>query len=435
MNRPAWALVFLAVPALAALTALKLTGGFSFSKPEKQTAPPAALDLPTTIVKRGQVRFTVNARGELQGSNSEMLVAPMTGARELIITSLRQPGELVDRGDLVVQFDTTEQEFALTEAEADLAEAEQQVAQAEAEAAAKDEETRASLLQAKADLKLAELEARRNPLVAAIVARQNNLAVDSARDRLRQLEQDLSNRAATSRASIQIQEAARNKAKVKADTARRNIEAMSLKAKSRGYVNVQQNMNGNFMFWGMQMPAFKVGDTSRAGMAVAQIPDLNSWEIRAQIAELDRGHLAAGQSATVQVIALPGKPFAAKIKSIGGTNGPAWDRKFDCIFALDTPSPELRPGMSTRILVTTQVLDDALWLPSQALFESDGKTFVYARAGNTFSPADVKLVRRSESQVVITGLREGQVVAMASPDQASKKKDSGGGAMKALKGS
>jgi hypothetical protein len=91
--------------------------------------------------------------------------------------------------------------------------------------------------------------------------------------------------------------------------------------------------------------------------------------------------------------------------------------------------------MSANIVVTTQVLDDALWLPSQALFESDGKTFVYAKAGNSFSPSDVKLVRRSESQVVITGLREGQVVSMASPEQSTKKKDSDGGAMKALKGS
>ncbi len=177
MRRPVSILLLLAAPPLLVLTAFKLTGGFSTKQAEKQAPPPAALDLPTTTVKRGEVRFTVNARGELQGSNSEMLVAPMTGARELIITSLRQPGELVDKGDLVVQFDTTEQEFALAEAEADLAEAEQQVAQAEAEAAAKQEETNASLAQAQADLKLAELEARRNPLVAAIVARQNDLAV------------------------------------------------------------------------------------------------------------------------------------------------------------------------------------------------------------------------------------------------------------------
>lgn len=440
MKRSAWLTgAVMTVPALGVLIAV--TSGAasnwpSWSKPEAAGTAAAPLNLPSTTVKRGEVQFTVSARGELQGSNSEMMVAPMTGARELIITYLREPGELVKKGDTVVEFDTTEQEFALAEAEADLAEAGQQVAQAEAETAAKEEETRALLLQAKSDLKVAELEARKNPLLAAILARQNTLAVEAARDHLRQLEQDIANRGASSRAAIMIQEAARNKAQVKAQTARKNIDSMKLVAKSGGYVNVQQNTNGNFMFWGMQLPAFKLGDTARAGMAVAQIPDLASWEVRAQIAELDRGHLAAGQPAEVTVVAMPAKKFKAHIKSIGGTNGSPWERRFECVFALDDPLPELRPGMSARITVTTDTIKDALWLPSQALFESDGRTFVYAQAGQSFSPLDVKLVQRSESRVVITGLKEGQVVAMASPESMQKKKGegSGNGALKALKG-
>ncbi|MBI5086246.1 MAG: HlyD family efflux transporter periplasmic adaptor subunit [Acidobacteria bacterium] len=429
----------IAAPLLAGLAAWTAMGDL----PARKAAPPPQqnFDLPITTVKRGEVQFTVSARGELQGSNSEMLVAPMTGARELIITYLRSPGELIEAGDEIVKFDTTDQEFSLAEAEADLAEAGQQVLQAEADSAAREEEARASLVQARSDLVIAELEARKNPLLAAIVARQNTLAVEAARDRLRQLEQDLSNRKATSQAGILIQQAARNKAQVKAETARKNINAMTLKAKSRGYVNVQQNTNSNFMFWGMQLPYFKTGDTARAGMGVAQIPDLQSWEIRAQIAELDRGHLAPGQPAALQVIALPGRAFKGKIKNIGGTNGPPWERKFECVFSLDDPIPELRPGMSARITVTTLVLKDALWIPSQALYESDGRTFVYLQSGRSFTPADVKLVRRSESQVVLEGLREGQVVAMASPDQSSRKKGGapaggeGRGALKALKGS
>ncbi|HEY3440499.1 MAG TPA: HlyD family efflux transporter periplasmic adaptor subunit [Paludibaculum sp.] len=427
---------------VAAVITLGAVAGVAWAvragKDEKAAPASATFDLPVTMVKRGDVAFTVSAKGELQGSNSEMMIGPMTGARELIITTLRQPGELVNPGDVVAAFDTTEQEFALAEAEADLAEADQQVAQAEAEAAAKEEETQESLAQARSDLKLAELEARKNPLLAQIIARQNTLAVEAAKDKLRQLEQDVANRKATSRASVMIQEASRNKAQVKSATAKKNIDAMTLKAKSRGYVNIQQNQSGNFMFWGMSLPVFKVGDTARAGMAVAQIPDLNSWEIRAQIAELDRGHLAVGQPAEVKVVAMPERKFVARVKSVGGTDGPPWDRRFECLFALEQPVPELRPGMSTRIVVTTQVLKDALWLPSQALFESDGKKFVYVRAGNSFTPADVQLVRRSESQVVITGLRQGQIVAMASPEQSSKKKDAGapgGGALKALKGS
>src|SRR5207237_9787488 len=86
---------------------------------------------------------------------------------------------------------------------------------------------------------------------------------------------------------------------------------------------------------------------------------------------------------------------------------------FDCKIVLENPTPELRPGMSTRIVITTGVIPNALWVPSQALFESDGRAFVYAQSPAGFMPHDVKLVQRSESQVVLTGVNEGQVVAMA----------------------
>jgi multidrug efflux pump subunit AcrA (membrane-fusion protein) len=257
-------------------------------------------NVPVTRVRRGDVLVTVTARGELLGGNSEMLTAPMTGGNDMAITSLRSPGEQVKEGDVVVQFDPTEQSFLLKEAESDLAEAQQHVIQARAESEAKEEETSYQLAQAQADVRVAELEVRRNPLMAAIVARQNTLALEAARDHLRQLEQDLANRKATTEASVAIQEAARNKAKVKAAAAQKNIDSMTLRAKTTGYVNIQQNTNGNFMYWGMQLPVLQVGDTVRAGMAVAQIPDLKNWEVTARVGELDRGHLAAGQKVQVE---------------------------------------------------------------------------------------------------------------------------------------
>src|SRR5581483_8073059 len=66
----------------------------------------SAGQIPTTRVKRGKVVISVAARGELQGGNSEMLVAPMTGSDSMAITSLREPGEMVKAGDTIVQFDT-----------------------------------------------------------------------------------------------------------------------------------------------------------------------------------------------------------------------------------------------------------------------------------------------------------------------------------------
>ena len=276
------------------------------------------------------------------------------------------------------------------------------------------------MLSAQFDVKLAELEVRKNPFIAAITARQNEIPLEAAKDRLRQATQDFNNKKTTSAAGIAIQKAQQNKARVMADTARKNIESMTLKAKTAGYVNVQQNTNQNMIYWGMQLPPFQLGDTARAGMAVAQIPDLKSWEVSASVGELDRGHLTVGQKVNVRVVALAGKEFAGNVKNIGGTTGPPWDRKFEGRIALDQAGPELRPGMTSNLVITIETLDDVLWVPSQALFESDGRTFVYARGPAGFMPHDVTLVRRSESQAVITGIKEGEIVAMSNPDQQIK---------------
>ena len=101
----------------------------------------ASTETPSTRVRRGTVTIAVTARGDLQGGNPEMLTAPAVAQESLTVTFIRQPGELVKAGDVVVQLDTTQQEYNLREAEADLAEAQQKVIQSEADNQASDEET------------------------------------------------------------------------------------------------------------------------------------------------------------------------------------------------------------------------------------------------------------------------------------------------------
>jgi hypothetical protein len=225
-----------------------------------------------------------------------------------------------------------------------------------------------------------------------------------------------------------------DKAKIVAENAQRTIESMVLKAKTAGYVNVQANSNQNTLFWGQQLPQFQIGDTARAGQAVAQIPDMSTWEVIARIPESDRGYLAPGQAVSISAAALPGREFKGHMKSVGASTGSAWERTFECRIALDDPVPELRPGMTSNIVITVEALDDVLWLPSQALFEIDGRSFVYLRTEQGFATRDVRLVRRSESQAVISGLEEGAVVALSNPDQQSRSGSSGqpSGVMKAL---
>ncbi len=391
----------------------------------------AGPDVPTSRVKRGRVTITVAARGELQGGNSEVLTAPMTGGGDMALTYLREPGEFVKSGDLVAQFDTTQQEFNLREAAADLAEAEQQVTKARADADATLEEARYQMLSTAADVKQAELEVRKNSVLAAVTARQNEIALEASHNRQSQAEHDFNNKKASANAGIDIQKAAVEKAKAAAENAQHTIDSMVLKSKTGGYVNVQQNSNQNRLYWGQQLPSFQVGDSARAGQAVAQIPDMRNWEVNARIPESDRGYLDPGQKVTMHAAAIAGREFKGHVKSVGAATGSAWDRSFECRIALDEAGPELRPGMTSNILITVESLDNVLWVPSQALFESGGRSFVYLQSPEGFVSKDVQLVRRSESQAVIAGVNDGDVIALSNPGQ-QRKSSGSGGVMKAL---
>lgn len=413
------------------LALIVVLGGVAAWKWRPDVVKANAPTVPATAVKRGEVTFMIEAKGELVGGNTQMLTVPMTGGQQSAITMMRQNGELVKSGDTVVQFDTTEQEFRLREAEADLAEAEQQIIQAKAESEAKEEETRNQLMQAEADVRLAASELGRAEVLPKLTLQQHQLAHAAAVDKLEKIRKDFKNRLEAASKGIAIQDAAYSKAKMKSETALKNIENMTLKAKAPGYVAIQGNDEGNLR-WGMYMPPYQVGDIVRPGKAVAQIPDLDNWEATARIGELDRGHIAEKQMANLQVVAMPQLRLSGNIKTIGGTTGPPWDRHFDCRVRLDNPAPGLRPGMTVRLKIVTGTLKDVLWIPAQALFEADGRKFVYARSPGGFTAKDVELVRRSESQVVVKGIAEGQLVAMANPDQSTAGKGKKGGAMEAI---
>ena len=127
-----------------------------------------------------------------------------------------------------------------------------------------------------------------------------------------------------------------------------------------------------------------------------------------------------------------GKTYKGRVKMLGGSTGDTWDRKFDLRITLDHAGPELRPGLSTYVVITAEKLDNVLWLPSQALFDRDGQPFVYLKTPNGFTPRDIAMVKKSESQVVLTGLNEGEVVALSNPSERDKPQAKQGGATQAI---
>jgi HlyD family secretion protein len=84
----------------------------------------------------------------------------------------------------------------------------------------------------------------------------------------------------------------------------------------------------------------------------------------------------------------------------------------------------LRPGLLADVEIIIDKIPDAISIPNQALFERDGRQYVYVQnvTGQRFEERTIKLAKRSESVMVIAeGLKPGEVIALGDPT--ARKKD------------
>ena len=146
--------------------------------------PPAACpctaksdEIPLAEVKRGEIDLEVHATGELRASHSMMLSAPAVGGDALQITHLVRTGQPVKKGDVVFEFDPSEQHYKLEQNRSELLQAEQEITKAKADAAVLAAEDKVTLLKDRYSVRRAELDVQKNELVSKIDADKNELAL------------------------------------------------------------------------------------------------------------------------------------------------------------------------------------------------------------------------------------------------------------------
>jgi HlyD family secretion protein len=412
-----------------ALAAVLLLGlGLAFSL---QQLRPAAKTLPTTRVQKGTLELDINTVGELHSPHSSMVVAPSVSGT-LQIIHLLKTGTAVKAGETVVEFDPSEQEFNLEQSRSQLAEAEQEITKARADAEVKTAEDKVALLKARFDVRRAELEVSRNELVSEIDGRKNLLNLEEARRRLAQLEQDVTSRAASNTASIALLEEKRRTAMLGMKQAQRNIDNMTVKAPIDGLVSIKDNMDasGGMMFPGMQLPEYREGDLVFSGRFLAEVMDVSQMEAVAKVFENDRPNVSMGQTAEVRIDAQPEAVFPAKVKTIAGMAskrdwGTDTIRRFDVSFDLLSHAAEMRPGTSAQVLVKGTQVKDQLYVPSQCVFDKDGKLVIYVKHGDRFEATEAKIKFRTENRVALENIAEGVEVALVNPEKAAKEQKNG----------
>lgn len=147
-----------------------------------------------------------------------------------------------------------------------------------------------------------------------------------------------------------------------------------------------------------------VGDYLKDGADIVNIEDIDAIFVDYRLPERFQSQLKRGQTAVLEIDALPGHAYSAQIQAIDpliDANG----RSIGIRGCIDNRALQLRPGMFARVNTVFGTRLDARVIPEEAIVPQGGKQFVI----KLLSAADAKM-RTTQRVEVKVGLRQpGQV--------------------------
>ena len=162
-----------------------------------------------------------------------------------------------------------------------------------------------------------------------------------------------------------------------------------------------------------------VGDYLKDGADIVNIEDIDAIFVDFRLPERFQAKVKRGQTAMLDIDALPGREFSANIQAIDpliDANG----RSVGVRGCVDNRQLQLRPGMFARVNTVFGVRENARVIPEEAIIPQGGKQFVVKLVpGDTpqsriSQRIEVKVGLRSPGKVeVLEGLEIGDTVVVA----------------------
>jgi multidrug efflux pump subunit AcrA (membrane-fusion protein) len=373
--------------------------------------------LPLAPVRTGEFVAVIRARGQVQADRSVPIYAPL--AQDLRIAWMAPVSERVEEGSPLVRFDSSSAERDLIQRRAAAERARASLNQAVAEAKAAAEHDRRDVNDARLGVELAELDTADSDFVARLDAERRRVDLGVARQKLRQLEAEVAQRAASRESKLASLRRQLEDADAWVSIVEGRIERMEIRAPISGYAIYSANRSSiSAQVAGTQQP-YRVGDQVAAGMNLATIPDLSSLLIDATVEEIDRGRMRIGNEVIIRIDALPDVSIAATLTAISPLAEMSIDsrgRSFHVYAALGARNdPRVRPGMNGTLDVVARRIPAATIIPAKALFTRHGKPTVYVSRAGEFTPVGVEVLARNSDEIAVKGVGADAQVAMADP--------------------
>lgn len=371
-------------------------------------------------VQRGPFEVLVTVTGELQAKNKEDITGPpeLRQGRsfrfsDIKIQDLVPEGTVVDSGQYVATLDRSALSNRLKEIEDDLEKSRQQFLRTQLDTTLQLRNLRDELINLKFDLEEKQIVVDQSKFEPPATQRQAQLNLDKTERNFQQAQHNYKLKREQAEASMKEVAINLGRQERERDDMLKILSMFVIKAPKPGMVIYHREWSGQKR---------KVGSSiSPWDLTVATLPDLSVMISKTYVNEIDVSKLEVGHKVRIGVDAFPEKKYTGEIEEVAniGEQLPNTDAKvFEVTIKVNEYDPILRPSMTTSNQILTKYIDDALYLPLEAVHANDSVSFVYSLKGKR---QIVILGEQNENFITVEkGVEVNDEVYLSIPDKAEK---------------
>ena len=372
----------------------------------------------TCQVKKGAIEVKVHTSGQLESEKSENILLPTVLSTqnvrvyEIKITDLIEEGSVVDSGQYIATLDHKVIEEVLTTARLELEAAMVIIEDAKLDSNLSLSNYRDLITNSRSDVEERRIVLAESVYESPSVIKKAEMDVSKAE---RKLEQDIKGLAMRQR-QMNSQMSRRNldlsTKQKRVDDLLKLYDALIIKAPKPGMVIYARDRFGIKIQVGSVLTPWSP--------IIATLPDMTKMISETYINEIDIAKIKVGQKVILSIDAFPNKELKGEVISVAniGQPMPKSDSKVFLVnIRVFGSDPDLKPAMTTGNLIQTGVYHDKLFVPSEAVFETDSTKFVYLKKNKVVKQL-VDTGEENEDFVIINkGVAEGDILVLNEPEK------------------
>lgn len=373
-------------------------------------------------VKKGNFPIEVSVTGELIAKSSEKIFGPQClrqiGIWQVKMQDIIPDGTVVDSGQYVASLDRTEIAGKIKDEETNTEKLESQLTKTRLDTSLDLRNARDELINLRFSLEEKKITLEQSKYEPPATIRQVEIELDKATRALDQAEKNYKLKYEKAVANMQEVNASYSQAKRKLDDMQEGLKQFTVKAPKAGMVIYKRNWDGSKLGVGGMINAWD--------NVVAELPDLREMISKTYVNEIDISKVKVGQTVKIGIDAFPEKKFTGKVievANIGEQLQNSNAKVYEVRIIVNEFDSILRPAMTTKNTIETNIIDKVLFTPIESIYNSDSTTFVYKKDGGSVIRQQVVVGESNENEIIIReGLNEKDEVLLVPPDKSDKLK-------------